>query len=661
MAVFPAGKLSDLSPLTSTEAAVLIAVDQWAEENTSWYKKNKFLNLMIILSSVSAFGVLIHWIIGVISFLFLIISWFIKIQSKPVPVKVNQIAATSHSIAFWNKNPHLVSKNPQYATLLEIRQGIEDRTGHNPENFPAANQWRQGEDGYYQLSLDSLIQLNDDEIQFVNSVRTAPIHSISLNILTGHNAKINEQMYGEFSNSHIGEDVAQIAFSIDEEEFSEVSNLYSWMNESFSHNKKVIDEAIQGMNENREIYEEWADHLREKGEFLNFITFDSTNQGWKKALKGLKKGEESLEKSVASEIIAQEQSVRREMEQAEAKMREKSADFRLSIAEEAERLGRRKEELRGMMAAQRSTLSKLQHVSVNTSDKITLQSVYGRTTGGGGFVGQQGGNISGVSTSVETHYYDIENPAISTINGIIELASGELTRYQKMDETLESEIEGLSGAFERRSAQMKKQQQERLDELETAKERAVHAIRKDSREVRSIENQTVESQNRPWKKLEERSLITWNRPFSIVNEQIIIHNKFTQETNRLKIDIENEITGIEQYMQTPTINTRIDTNKVTHHWVVINGKPFSEILSQKPVEFNSHSDIQVEEGETGFILGVKQSDIKGYNLDPNQINSAIITLSRRGAIENEVFKILSKIKTPQIVNAKNASKGASTS
>ena len=77
-------------------------------------------------------------------------------------------------------------------------------------------------------------------------------------------------------------------------------------------------------------------------EQLSSISFDSTQLGWDNSLVGLLDAERSLELSVAADVIAQEEAVKREMENAEAKLREKKADFELVIAENHEKLTKEK-------------------------------------------------------------------------------------------------------------------------------------------------------------------------------------------------------------------------------------------------------------------------------------------------------------------------------
>ena len=56
MSVIPAGRLQDGSALTGLEAAVLISVDEWARENTDWFKYRAILKGGIIFSVIVIFA-----------------------------------------------------------------------------------------------------------------------------------------------------------------------------------------------------------------------------------------------------------------------------------------------------------------------------------------------------------------------------------------------------------------------------------------------------------------------------------------------------------------------------------------------------------------------------------------------------------------------------
>ena len=74
MHAVPAGQLSDGSPLTGLEAAVLISVDGWAKENTDWFKYRSILKGGMIFSTLMIIaGFVTTMTISVIGFIIAIL------------------------------------------------------------------------------------------------------------------------------------------------------------------------------------------------------------------------------------------------------------------------------------------------------------------------------------------------------------------------------------------------------------------------------------------------------------------------------------------------------------------------------------------------------------------------------------------------------------
>ena len=81
-----------------------------------------------------------------------------------------------------------------------------------------------------------------------------------------------------------------------------------------------ITRSLTEIDEEMLQYVSWTIHVKNRCEQLSSISFDSTQLGWDNSLVGLLDAERSLELSVAADVIAQEEAVKREMENAEAQV-----------------------------------------------------------------------------------------------------------------------------------------------------------------------------------------------------------------------------------------------------------------------------------------------------------------------------------------------------
>ena len=115
MSTIPSGYLFDNTPLTGMESAILISVDNWAKENTSWYRFRNILKTCTYLSVViTLILIFIFPSLSFIGILFFLSSIFLLKSSKPEPIKFLNYAGTLHNMINWKGNYHFITKNPSY-------------------------------------------------------------------------------------------------------------------------------------------------------------------------------------------------------------------------------------------------------------------------------------------------------------------------------------------------------------------------------------------------------------------------------------------------------------------------------------------------------------------------------------------------------------------
>ena len=640
----PAGKLFDNTPLTGMESAILISVDNWAKENTDWYNTRKKLKTCLFIGIATTLIALFieALVLLTIGSVLMILFFFLLGSSKPQPVRFPMYAGTIHNMIDWKGNYHFITKNPSYSAQFVIRQGIDDRTPHNPRNIESTDIWASGDDEFHNLSVDSFHSFIKQEKYNYQKISSGVVSTQAVNIIEQASASvIANRMIPSFEDSHFGEDIEPLSTHVDTNELSDVKGLFDWINTTMQYNSHSISKSIQNIFSEKSEYDEWVDHVKLQCEQMNAISFDSTNIGWGNSLKGLNAAQLSLEQSVAADVIAQEQTIKREMEQAEARLREKKSDFELQIAEKHEALSRSSNEISGMISAQEQTVANIK--SINVAPTINLQTKYGLASGGGGSVGPHGGSISKVYSTVQTEYYDIENPAYKTLIGIEYIANGALARYNEMKKAVTTELSELNGAFQRRTDQMKTQQEERLKEIEVAKERAIFAIQKDSREVVSIQLMGGTDEENPWIDLGIINLVSWLRPYKILSDLLREYNLILKEFQNFEVQINNKNHIINSTLSLNTTG-QYRTPKLSHHWVIINGNAYSEIISTQPIVFDNTSKLQIEKGPTFDYLGLTNNDISPLKLNYQNMESCIFNLVRRNAISLDVYNSLIKFK-----------------
>jgi hypothetical protein len=139
------------------ESATLISIDNWAKENTDWYNTRKKLKTCLFIGIATTLIALFieALVLLTIGSVLMILFFFLLGSSKPQPVRFPMYAGTIHNMIDWKGNYHFITKNPSYSAQFVIRQGIDDRTPHNPRNIESTDIWTSGDDEFHNLSVDS--------------------------------------------------------------------------------------------------------------------------------------------------------------------------------------------------------------------------------------------------------------------------------------------------------------------------------------------------------------------------------------------------------------------------------------------------------------------------------------------------------------------------
>jgi len=645
MPTVAAGRTPDGTFLTGAEASVLVSINEWALINAGWYLKMRMMKTGIVMGTlIAVIGAFLSPLLIIFGAILAFASIITIHISNPRPVKLNPISATQHSIVEWAGVKHIITMNQDLNKRIIQRDVIGNRNPHDPSSIAAADIWQQGNDEFKVLSLqsaDSLIQTEKTNIQCFGSTT---LFENSIPILLNDGSSLAERIFPLFPDESVLEDVMSIITKPDAAIGIHCQKLLDWIMQTLTHNIDVTQRSYNEMSADHNIYCTWSEFLANQGNILADSVLDSSKLGWSQASIGLDSAERSLENSVASDIIAQEELVMREVEQAEARIREKGADHQINIAEKNEKLQHKLSEIGGMYSSQEKTVSLLNQISVEQS--LTLQNSYGIVSGGGGSVSGGGGYISSVSTSVKTDYYSIANPAWDTMIGLRHIANGELKKISSMHLAVSNEIRDLEQSHSKMLEHLKAQHNERMKELEKAKERALLAIRKDSMEVRSIQKLNAkEPKLSEWEKLNSSITEFWLRPHRLVQEKIDKHWQCIDNMQRL-CDLAISEKKNTNSIMSGTPFQRVLNDNLIHHWVLINGRPFSEIIPFSMIEFNENSSVQVEEGSSAYLLGMNATHLNSVDIDDLTVSNSLARLVHLSLLDQEVALTFNKQKQP---------------
>lgn len=642
MAVIPAGTLPDGTPLTAMEASVLVGINKWSDENLEWFRKRKlFINVRNVLLLCLSLGFFYPPLFLIVILLLILVSYTLKYHT-PGHLSLPMIGVSTHNLVNWGGRNFFITKNEGLQTNLDLYGNSPIRNPHVFDNVQASSKWTQGDGDYHFLSLDSFNSFIENESLNLQNLNQLPFTNIRLPILEFNSASIlGNQFVEDFSSHHFGEDVVGVAIQVDGMESSTALDGLNWIKSVSEYNNDLFKRQLQDINQERFPYSSWTNHVFERCSKMSAIAFDSNLQGWNQSLIGLDESERSLENSVASDVIAQEEAVKRELEKSEAKLREKKADFELQNMELNIELNRKLSEIEGMIGVSQSVIKRLQYLDV--PEKIVLQTSYGVTTGGGGRLMASGGVISAVDTRVQTDYYSIENPASKTIEGLKELAVGDLNQFLGQKTSVNNRLSELDGSFQIRIDRMKEQQHLRLKEIELAKERAVRAIKKDSIEVRSIEHLGGDQSTNPFQSLKRLNLNLWLRPYASLSSLLSEYDSISNQLESSQNIIVSENEAVCRFLLDQNPN-QLNQEIFYHHWLSLPSGLYSEIICMGPVDFDGISNVQIEVGPSLHLLGVQKEDIDHVKIGSRNLESAIFSLYKRGVLSDLIWDSIIKYK-----------------
>ena len=645
MAVIPAGRVPGGSPLTACESAVLVAVDEWANKNTEWFNYTNTLKGTIGFGFVLLVVGIVFPPLLVLGILFTLIPYMILRKKFPSPVFVSPISATRHFFvnAFGNKN--IVTQNPSLFMRANFSDALVQRNVHDSLNYVEENDWLKGFHSSGDLSLTGMKGLVNEDEAFIHKLQHLPRHDLQIQLVNQSLRNLRPDIIPSFDNTSVYENVEHFAMDFDKNIAEITQSNIDFLQNTLHHNDSLVERIHSEMLTDMEPYDRWIDQLRDSGNYYFSLGQNSTNIGWDRGIIGLNQAQKSLENYVAADIIAQEESVNREIEQAESRMREKSADFQLQIAEEQEKLNRRLLEVNGMVDAQSRVVKTLSGMDIPRS--LTYQSTYGVTSGGGGSIGQGGGYVSPVTTSVKTDFYEVRNPAIDTVDGLVVVAKGDLERYESMKLSLNNEIGQLSSSYGRMISHLKEQQEKRLEELSEAKERAINAILKDSHQVKDIQRTSVKDGLSPFERMNELVMEIWLRPTEQLNDFFSEYRTLMSVMEEYKSQIHSQSSQISHSLSGHAYND-ITSNYITQHWVIYANNLVSEIIPINKIEFNEQRSVQIEQGPSMEIFGLDQSQVIRHHLESGAIQNAVLRLQSLGLVDEKVVLALTKAKENQL-------------
>ena len=635
MAVGPAGWSSHGAPLTCTETAIAIGLARWVGKNRRWHNamiaRNVCFGLFFGFATFSLFSM---------SFLVLSISsgligFGIHLASNPESVGFPSVAITTHGWAKFGPVNHLVSQSATQGIDLSIYTKIRERDSHTPSDHIESNQLRVSDSNNH-LSVASLKALLESEGQYLNLVQNTEIKDFRLAVMSLNGAQdLENHIVSQFPPS-ANQSLAGVAVTeLDQPMINLAQDQIDWFVNVNQYNTGVIERAQTNQLIDCEPYQKWSESLYEGGLNRTKIVLDSTLQGWMNSTHGVDAAEDALERSVAAEIIAQQEAVQRDMERAEEQIREREAEIEIENTRQREQLEIQWDQLQAQIDAVGRQVNKIQSIPIDS--QLQLKYAYGDTYGGGG--------DSSVSTRPNVESYWVPNPAHSTRQAIVELAIGDQKSLAGKQNYVKKQIENIEGMKERMMEHLAEKKNERLARLEESKQRAMRAIRKDANEVRSLENIHYQLNN----SLREIVGSFWLQSHRHVDGVLSNFQSLSTNIGEHFSRIQSSNDGAVETLRRSPLSQHGGT-PLYHHWVAIGGKLYSDTRVHSMIDFKKNSKpLSINTGLAQGHLGLTPQYVSIQPLPLGVFFPSLQRLKEVGIIDINFFNKVSKLKISSII------------
>ena len=635
MAVGPAGWSSHGGPLTCTETAIVIGLARWAQKNRRWYNamiaRNVCFGLFFGFATFSLFSLSFF----VLALAFGSIGFGIHIASNPESVGFPSVAITTHGWAKFGPVNHLISQSPTQGIDLSIYTKIRERDSHTPSDHIESNQLRVSDSNNH-LSVASLKALLESEGHYLNLVQNTEIKDFRLGVMSLNGAQdLENHIVSQFPPA-ANQSLAGVAVTeLNQPLVKLAQDQIDWFVNVNKYNAGVIERVQKNQLTDCEPYQEWSKSLYEDGLNRTKIVLDSTIQGWTNSTHGVDAAEDALERSVAAEIIAQQEAVQRDMERAEEQIREREAEIEIENTRQREQLEIESNQLRAQIDAIGRQVNKIQSISIDS--ELLLKYAYGDTYGGGG--------DTSVRTNVTVDSYLVPNPAWSTRQAIVELAIGDQQSLVEKQNYVKKQIENIEGMKERMMGHLAEKKNERLARLEESKQRAMRAIRKDANEVRSLEKIHHQLNNT----LREVVGSFWLQSHRYVDGDISNFQSVSTNIDEHFSRIQSSNDGAVKTLRKSPLSQHGGT-PLYYHWIVVNGKLYGDTRIHSKIDFTKNSKpLSINTGLAQEHLGLTPQHVSIQSVPLGVFFPSLQRLKEVGIIDIKFFNKVSKIKISNII------------
>jgi len=643
MAHLPCGQAPSGDSVSCVEAATLAGIQKWVTLNKAYFKKTSMRDYlwMIGVGVLPIDIVLVSGIFFTLGTIMIVIGVVLHFTRTIVPVDFPTPVITTHPWANYRGIPQLVSNGQYSQNLFTLKGSFDSYLKHDPSRYPSNNLLSEGIRDFSNISLVSLQSLKEDINSYYSYISEFEKPTILTQFITGaHTTQILNN-----SVPVISPEQASLCSKTSRIQQAEIECQSTQT--SFDEIQRIIDSnrATTSLFQNQSRidilpYQEWGSLLSSIGEKWAGSVLLSASNGWERMADASGNASEFLTRSVQDRIEEIKARIDADAKEAEAELEAKMVDIESEIAA-------KDIDLQHQVAAQQNVLVMAQRTT-NNIEKVTVPSTItfnipvAMVSGGGGRIGEGGGFVSGVSTTVKWESVSMDNPAYQIRGHMIELANSASRIEEARLGGLEQQRVGLGNLAQERREGISKRKDERKAEADSRMEAEREVALKHAHSVEGLfvgmEDNDEKIDYRDFNRIMST---VWNRPASIVRSNITPIEQEIATAIRDLADVEQEARDVEAVLTLSALSGLAE-EELNAHWVLCPDGSLTENFSYSVLEVFEEGSIVTRESNVIGLLA-PQLSIQPMAMTNDILQNTISYLSSKGWFGTRLKKYITKM------------------
>ncbi len=651
----PSGVTAENNGVTAIETSMMVGVQQWVISNDKYVRRSSLIiYLLMIGSAILIIGLVPDlWILLIFSLLLFGVALLLKKNNKTTPIQFPIPIIAEHDWVYYRTTAHLHSTSKSAQIVATAKKDIPRYHTHLPKIADDENESQHGIREFSDLSKNTLSTYSAEIEKYKTDITSTIDTRYNIQIINGDSAEQLSSMIRTLTHEQINLCAEIPIQNQSDESYVETKNSLINLAKVIDYNRAIRTQYIEESKADINRYNEWKELLNRISHNWSETVLTSAEMGWENMSNASSNASEFLEHAVQgrmddlkSKVVADALEAKHELD---SQMQEIEAE-----------IGHKEEVLKTEITSQLAVVSMAKKTNntlnnLHVSPTITLQIPVGMVSGGGGYVGQQGGSISAVTTSIRHESVVFENPAHHIRTQILELADSNYQIEKVRLENLTSQYDGLSNVIKNRKELIDERQKRKEAEIDERLEREKEITLKHAKSVESLFLNVKEN----GEKIDYTDLLrlvqtSWNRPSDLVSNLIAPINIMIGDIEAIMGQFEENSRYIEQILS-PSSLSQYSSEKFYSHWISVGGRVGQGMAKINSIEVYQHNRVISSPSIISSIIPISINESLLLPISRKQFSQTLNFLMLKNSFGPRLTKILTKLKPDQIAIFQNNS------